>query len=135
MSIQLSAPHPYRQTTTILPNPDWDDSVGLKDNITIKRAVDGTMYTYVKRQVTRRKLLMSFTITLHKAIELQAFLRTYYASRIYVKDFLNKEWVGYAVGNPFEFETTERAAPGGGAELVKVQLELEVVPLGHEGDL
>jgi hypothetical protein len=135
MSVQLSAPHPQNQTTTILPNPVWDDSVNLKDSLSIKRASDGTMFTYVKSAASRRRLVMSFDLTLYKGMELQAFLRTYYASRLYIQDHLGSQWVGYAVGNPFEFETSERGSSGGGGESMNVQLELEVVPLGSEGDL
>lgn len=134
MSVELSAPYPWKQTTTILPNPQWDDSVNLMDEVNVKRSSDGTMYTYVKRSKSRRRLVMAFYLTLHKGLELQAFLNAYYSSPIYLKDHLSAEWVGYAVGNPFEFDTTERGA-GSGKEMMTIQLELEAVPLGQEQDL
>jgi hypothetical protein len=135
MSIQLTAPFPLNQTTTIIPNPVWNDSYNLKDEIETKYAVDGILYTYVKRQGHRRRLLMQCRMTLYKSLELQAFFRSYYSSKIYVKDWLNQEWVGYAVNSPYEFVTDERGGPGGGAEYVSVSLEFEVVPLGYEGEL
>ncbi len=36
------------QTTTLLPNPEWSDSVQFTGEVAIKRAVDGTRYTYTK---------------------------------------------------------------------------------------
>jgi hypothetical protein len=134
MSIQFSAPYPLNQTTSILPSPDWNDSYNLKDEVTIKRAVNGALYTYVKHQNHRRRLLFSVKMTFHKA---------YYASRIYVKDWLNNEWVGYAVNSPFEFTTDEAGggqssrcpSPAVGSDYTSIQFEFEVVPKGYEDEL
>ncbi len=132
MSVQFTAPYPQNQTTTFVRNPEWNDSENLKDQIDVKHALDGTLYTYIKKQAHRRRLMFSFILTFHKALELQGFFRAYYASKIYIKDHLEKEWVGYATNNPFEFTTDGRGTPGGGGELVNFQLEFEAVPLGYE---
>jgi hypothetical protein len=145
MSVTFTAPYPYNQTTTIVRNPSWNDTVNIKDEMEVKRAMDGTLYTYVKKQATRRRLLLQFVLDSWKAMELESFFKSYYAARIYVKDHLGNEWIGYAVNSPFEFVTdgtggkrghrTGLPTNLGGEELVSVTIELEVVPLGHEGDL
>lgn len=132
MSVQFTAPYPLNQTTTFVRDPEWNDSDNLKSQLDVKHALDGTLYTYVKKQNHRRRLMMAFTLTFHKALELQAFFRAYYASKIYIKDHLNREWIGYAVNNPFEFVTDNKGGPGGGGELTSFQLEFEAVPLGYE---
>jgi hypothetical protein len=43
----FEAPYPAIQTTSLLPNPQWSDQEGLLDEVLWKRAMDGTLYTYV----------------------------------------------------------------------------------------
>jgi hypothetical protein len=54
MSFLLQAPYPALITTTLLPSPNWGDSVALKGTVTSMRSVDGTLYTYVKTKGARR---------------------------------------------------------------------------------
>ena len=108
---QLSAPYPLLQTTTMLPNPRFSDSEALMVSVNRKVAMDGTRYTYVKRKDQRRKLVWSFTLTRNKALELRAFIYSYFASKVKAIDHNGREWIGHLTSNPFEFDTTERAAP------------------------
>ena len=70
---QLQAPYPGLQTTSILPSPQFGDSESLRAEVSVKRAVDGTRYTYVKRK-GGRKLQWTFQLTRNKALELRAFI-------------------------------------------------------------
>jgi hypothetical protein len=131
MSVSLTA----CSTTTILPNPLWDDSINLKDTIELKRTSTGKVYTYVKNASRRRRLVLGFELTLHKGLELQAFFHSYPAERLTIVDHLKASWSGYLVNNPLEFETSGRGYTCYTDETLTVQLELEVVPSGYEEEL
>jgi len=92
------------QTTTILPNPEWSDSEQLTGEITIKRSVNGGVYTYVKSKNDRRRLLFRFRLTRSKSLELKAFIQSYFTSTITLRDHEQQKWVGNLLNNPFEFE-------------------------------
>ncbi len=128
---QLSAPYPLLQTVTLLPNPRFSDSEALMVSVARKTAVDGTRYTYVKRKDQRRKLIWAFTMTRNKALELRAFVYSYYASKVKVIDHNDRVWVGNLMNNPFEFDTTGRAAPAiaplSRGENVNIEIEFEGV--------
>jgi len=106
----LQAPYPGIQTSSVVPNPDFGDGENLVLEVIVKRAVDGTMFTYVKRK-GRRKLQWTFSLTRNKGLELRAFVQAYFASKILVTDHNDRQWVGHFVNNPFEFETDRRSAP------------------------
>ena len=59
----LQAPYPTLQTVTVLPDPKFSDAMNLTDAVTVKRAMDGTRYTYVKTKGGRRKLKWVFQLT------------------------------------------------------------------------
>ena len=126
---ELSAPHPLLQTTTLLPNPQFSDQENLMVSVTRKTAMDGTRYTYVKRKDNRRRLKWSFRLTRNKALELRAFVFAYFASKIKITDHKGRVWIGYFTNNPFEFDTTDRAAPAISpmlrGENVNIELEFE----------
>lgn len=107
----LQAPHPALEATTLLPNPQFGDGENLTDEVQVKRAMDGTLYTYVKTKNDRRRLEWTFRLTRNKALELRAFIQAYYATAIRVTDHNERVWVGHFVNNPFEFDTPSRAAP------------------------
>jgi hypothetical protein len=60
-----------------------------------------------------------------KSIEFNRFLRLYISKQIKIVDHLSRTWIGYIVTNPIEFNTASRGAPGGGSELVEVEIEYE----------
>lgn len=127
----LQSPHPALQTTLVLPNPQLSDSEALTDFVSLRVALDGTTYSYVKRKGGRRKFLWTFRMTRNKGLELRAFLQSYFASQIRVTDHNDRVFVGYCTSNPFEFETTNRAAPAISpwprGETQVIQLEFEGV--------
>lgn len=125
--IRLSAPYPTIETVTLLPNPTFGDSEALRDTVQMRRAMDGTTYSYVRRTGGRRQLQYDFTLTRMKALELIAFVRAYQASKIQLIDHLSQVWVGNITVNPTELETVRRSASSPGQELVAVRLEFEGV--------
>lgn len=153
MSVTISGPHPFNIVTIILRDPEWNDTENIKDEIAVKRANTGVMYTYIKRQKTRRRLTMQFSLDSWKVMEVEEFFRCYYAAVLKLTDHLGQVWVGYAINNPFEWTTDGKsrkrkhgmirrsnhweALPDlkGGEEVASFTLEMEVVPLGQEQDL
>jgi len=107
----LQAPHPALEATTLLPDPSWGNGENLTDEIQVKRAMDGTLYTYVKTKNDRRHLQWTFRLTRNKALELRAFIQAYFAAKIKVTDHNERVWIGYFINSPFEFDTPGRAAP------------------------
>jgi len=116
--IQLQAPYPLIQTITCLPNPELSDSEAILDEIIKKRSMDGTLHTYIKTKNNRRKLLMQFKLDRLKGLELRAFIRAYYLTKIRIIDHLDQVWVGNFTVNPFEFDT-------GSSERQDIILEFE----------
>ena len=106
----LQAPLPVFQTTTFLPNPLVSDGEEVMATVSRKLAIDGTRYTYVKDK-GRRKLRWTFRLTRNKALELRAFITSYFASQIQLTDHNNRVWEGHLVNNPFEFDTYQYAGP------------------------
>ena len=123
--LQITAPWPSTDCRIYLPNPKFGDSESLAIEMNPKRAMDGTLYTYVKTKGLRRKLLMSFTMTRLKSIEFNRFLLMYVSKQIKIVDHLDRAWIGYITSNPVEFNTSKRGTPGGGDELVDVEIEFE----------
>lgn len=99
------------QTTTLLPNPQFSDSQNLTAEVKTKRAMNGTLYTYVKTKNDRRRLQWTFSLSRNKGLELRAFILSYFASTVRVIDHNGQVWLGNFTDNPFEFETSRRAAP------------------------
>jgi hypothetical protein len=125
--IRLSAPYPTIETVTLLPNPEFGDSEALRDTVQMRRAMDGTTYSYVRRTGGRRQLQYDFNLSRAKALELIAFVRSYQASKVQIIDHLNETWVGNITVNPTEFETVSRSVTTPGRERVNVRLEFEGV--------
>jgi len=125
---RMSAPYPMLQTLTVMPNPQFSDQETNLNTVNRLTAMDGTRYTYVKRRV-RRKLLWSFRLTRNKALEVEAFVNSYFASRVQIVDHRGRTWLGNFVSNPFEFETISRAAPAitpmPRGETVSIDIEFE----------
>lgn len=107
---RMAAPYPTMQTLSVLPNPQFSDQETNLNTVNRLMAVDGTRYTYVRRR-TRRRLLWTFHLSRPKALEVQAFLKSYFASRIQITDHRGRVWIGNFTSNPFEFEAISRAAP------------------------
>lgn len=114
MSVRLKA----FQTITYLPNPEFGDSEAILSKVQRKRAIDGTLYTYIKTTI-RRKLLLEFNLTREKALELNAFLQAYQGETILLTDHNDITWSGKFTVNPFDFSGVGRD------EQQAIQLEFE----------
>jgi len=125
----LEAPYPNIQTTTLLPNPSLGDSDNLRSEVVTKRSMDGTLYTYVKKKDSRKRLVFDFQVTRMKGMEVKEFYRSYAASRIKLTDHLGRIWVGNFITSPLELEfvgpwKSERYPHG---EIISLTLEFEGV--------
>ncbi|REJ65623.1 MAG: hypothetical protein DWQ31_16925 [Planctomycetota bacterium] len=127
MSVELAAPYPAVQTISVLPNPQFGDGEATTDDVSTQRAMDGTLYTYVKSKGSRRRITLPMEISRMKGLELRAFIQSYYASKIRLTDHLGQVWVGNLVNNPFEFSTTKRSVASPGGEMQTIQIEFEGV--------
>jgi len=99
------------QTTTQLPNPQFSDQESLTAEVRPYHATDGTLYTYIKRKGGRRKMQWTFLLTRNKALELRAFLYSYFAATITVTDHNGRVWLGHFTNNPFEIKGERKAGP------------------------
>ena len=126
----LQAPLPVFQTTTFLPNPLLSDSEEVMASVTRKLAIDGTRYTYVKRK-DRRKLRWIFRLTRNKALELRAFITSYFASKIQFTDHNNRVWGATLSTTLLSSTRTETPGPAIApmplGERVHIELEFEGV--------
>lgn len=123
--IILQAPWPKVETTTILRNPQFNDVQTRLNTVDIKRTMDGTKTTYVKTTNTRYKLTYQFLLSRMKALELRAFVQSYFSSKIKLVNHKNEVWVVNFISNPFSFEITGSAKGWPGNEDVNIALELE----------
>jgi hypothetical protein len=105
--IVLQAPHYLIQTTTILPNPDYEDAEGLASALITKTARDGTLYTYV-RSNQRRILSYEWFLTREKALELEAFLKAYYGEEMRLTNHKDEVWRVKIIDDILEFNTPMR---------------------------
>jgi hypothetical protein len=128
----FAAPYPAIATITKTPNPQLSDQESLTSVVTPKRAINGTLYTYVKKQ-TRRKVLWTLSMDRGKALEFLAFVKAYSGSKIQVTDHRGDVWVGYFTNNPFEFDTPRRAA-GGDANSLSLRQERQLITIEFEGE-
>jgi hypothetical protein len=128
---QFEAPYPGMQTTVLTPNPLLSDTEALAASMSSKRAVDGTLYTYVKTKGGRRKMTWTLRMRRPNALTLRAFLLSYFASKVRITDHNGRVWVGNFTNNPFEFETPDRAGPrmndGLRSEIQTITIEFEGV--------
>lgn len=124
MSFILQAPLPAIQTTSLLHSPLFSDSEAVRQSVGIKRAMDGTKFSYVKSN-PRSKLNYSFTITRMKALELQAFIKVYYRADVRIVNHKGEVWDCNFTSNPFESTGNGRAGGLPGNEVVDITLEFE----------
>jgi hypothetical protein len=81
MSVILQAPYPQLETASILPNPEFSDVESHQHSVIIKRSMNNTKRTYV-RSSDRFLLTYTFRLTRGKALEVEAFIRAYYGSKM-----------------------------------------------------
>lgn len=128
--MQFEAPFPGIQTAVLCPNPLHGDTEALTANVSSKRAIDGTLYTYVKTKGGRRKMTWTLRMQRPNALTLREFLLSYFASRIRVTDHEERVWVGHFTNNPFEFDTPARSGPANDEGL---RGEIQTITIEFEG--
>lgn len=111
----------------LLPNPQLGDGEAPRDTVQLRRAMDGTVYTYVRRTGDRRELDYEFFITRMKALELIEFIRSYQSWPIQLTDHLAQVWVGNITTDIVDMEMTDRAPDKPGNEMVTVRIQFEGV--------
>lgn len=131
MSFQIEAPLPAIERTVLMPSPLFSDTEALTSAVTSKRAIDGTLYTYVKSQ-TRKKLQWTLRLSRGKALELRSFILNYAADKVRITDHRGDIWVGYMTNNPFEFDTTKRSVGGRGP--TGTRGEQQTITIEFEGE-
>jgi hypothetical protein len=123
--LMLQAPLPGLVATTVLPNPQFNDSHLKQHSVTIKRAMDGTCYTHVQTTDGRHKLTYEIRMSRMKALELRGFITAYFSSQMRLTNHKGEIWRVWLVSNPFEFNTAERADGQPGNEFVVITIECE----------
>lgn len=118
--IELHGPYENTTTVTILPNPEFDNARSLTSSVDVKRAMDGTRYTYVKAKV-HEKLEFTFQLTPSKSEELKAFIEEYIGQAIRVVDHDGKVWRVNLTNDEFSYQPRMRD------NWVEVSLELKGV--------
>lgn len=107
MSLILQAPATNPETTTTLPNPEFSDVQSRKISVEVRRSMNNTKRTYVKSG-TRQALSYSFTLHRAKALELRAFVLSYFRVPVYLTNHKDEKWIVYFTNNPIEFNGAGR---------------------------
>lgn len=88
----------------------------------IKKAMDNTTYSFVKRTKNRR-LKYTFQLNERKGDELRAFTTTYSADDIKLQNWKGEIWRVKLITNPIEYSAAGRWGPVG--DRIEVNLEFE----------
>lgn len=102
MTVILRAPALSPETTSVLPNPELADVENSQKSLFIKRAMDGTKRTYVRKS-PNRLLTYTFRLQRPKLLELEAFIRAYHSQKILMTNHKGEVWNVFFTSNPFEF--------------------------------
>lgn len=122
----FQAPFELIQSSMVVPNPLLDDTENLVSNLTLRRAMNGDTYTYVKTS-NNRVLKLTFTVDRLKGLEMEAFFDAYNGSNIRMQDWKGRIWKTQIITNPIDFVQTRRYAPG--SDRTDVNLEFEGVKI------
>ncbi len=111
MTVTMQAPANSPETTSIFPNPELADVENSQKGLFLKRAMDGTKRTYVRRTPNR---LLTYTFRLQRAkmLELEEFVRAYHSQTILMLNHKGESWTVVFVSNPFEFGIDRRGNDG-----------------------
>ena len=121
--IIIEAPHPNIAAVIVLRNPDFQDSRAADDSVNLKRAMDGTQYSTVKRTDGRKLFRYHFILTREKALEFETFHGLYVHKQWKITDFDDNIIVGTCKTNPLNLQIDKHEAIGDNEESVSVELE------------
>lgn len=124
----IKAPFPLYKTTVLLPSPEEGNNRALQSSVQTLRAVDGTLYTYVKKKRGRRAHTWDFLVSRAKALEVKEFVRLYAGSVMQAVDQNGDQYLGWMVMNPLEIMGEGRAGgwPSGEAGRITLRLDEKV---------
>jgi len=101
--------------SVLLPAPELDDKENSVSEMSVKRAMDGTLRTYVRKSPSRL-LSYTFDLTRAKGLELQAFLSAYNDNSIKLHNWKGEVWDTNLMTNPVNY-TQNRKGPNVGVNL------------------
>jgi hypothetical protein len=122
MTFRIAAPYPGLETTTYLPNPALSDIRRRKNQVEERRAIDGTLRTYL-RSSSAYQFDYTFNLTKEKALELQEFIRAYFRATWIITDHNGATWRVALTNNPWQFIADRAARPV--TEIVGIPLTFE----------
>lgn len=126
MTFVIQAPYPNMRTTLVLPSPREGNTESLRASVQTIRAMDGTVYTYVKPKRGRRKFQWDFVTSKDKGVESIEFIKKYAGSVVKTVDHLGQVRVGWVTINPIETIGNGRASSWGERqEAVSFSIEFE----------
>jgi len=105
--IIIQAPWPAVADSIVLPNPLLDDKEHSVSSQAVKRAMDGTTYTYVKKS-PNRMLSYTFDLSREKGLELQSFLDTYNGELFKLQNWKGEIWSVNLMTNPLNYTQNVR---------------------------
>lgn len=133
--LRLEAPYNATQQITVLPNPDLDDEEGYDITTLVRKAMDGTIYSYNKRpSTTEKRLVFTWTEAARgKILEVIEFIELYGGGLIRLIDHRGRIWKVILETNPTSFTILNRAVPAGFNESGSFTLSFFGKQIGTEG--
>lgn len=92
--IILQGPASTLEVTTVLPDPEWEDSFQFSAEVNKKKSMNNVDYTYVK-ETGNRKLTYTIRMRREKSLELIEFIGAFFGKRIQMTNHLGETWRGY----------------------------------------
>lgn len=111
------------EQTVVLPAPEWDDSDGNEGELSVRRAMNSELYTYIK-STHRQNLKYRFFLTQTKSEELQEFIWNYNDSIMNILNHKDEIWKAQLKINPVDFVSENKWSC---TEKISVTLEFEGV--------
>ncbi len=126
MSFVIQGPWPAMKNTVLLPSPQQGNNKGNQSTVQTLRAMDGTVYTYIKTKRGRRGQSWDFITSKDKALEIKEFIILHADGLIRIIDHRDVNLIGYITINPMEARGEGRAASWGQIEeAVRFTIEFE----------
>lgn len=122
---RLQGPFPLLKTTVLLPSFLEGNNRALTSSVQPVRAMDGTLYTYIKTKRGRRVHNWDFRTTKSKADEIKSFVDLYSGQLVRAYDHLGGAYLGYLTMNPIELMGEGRAGGWPSGEVYRFSLQLE----------
>lgn len=112
------------ETIITLPSPNLGNAHALDVNVSVKRMMDGSINTYVKK-TSFKTYRYTFLLTRGKALEVLEFFKIYAGTKLKVTNDNASFFVGYILLNPLELEMQRRAVAQNSVEDLDLELSFE----------